>query len=182
MPPLRHEGTVWGAAFNRDESRILTWSDDSTARLWDAATGREVMAPLRHEGLVWGAAFNRDESRILTWSDDNTARLWDAATGQEVVPPLHHAGPVWGAAFNRDESRIITWSADNTARLWDISRLPRGNLIQIACGMLPDRDKPDTPKVEYPDTSALKDLYGIAITEPICGPDTPALVWTELVD
>ena len=38
-----------GAAFNGDESRILTWSEDGTARLWDAATGKEVVAPLRHE-------------------------------------------------------------------------------------------------------------------------------------
>ena len=53
VPPLRHEGAVWGAAFNRDESRILTWSEDNTARLWDAATGQEVVAPLRHEGAVW---------------------------------------------------------------------------------------------------------------------------------
>ena len=82
-----------GAAFNGDESRILTWSADNTARLWDAATGQEVVAPLRHEGLVWGAAFNGDESRILTWSADNTARLWDAATGQEVVAAAAPRGP-----------------------------------------------------------------------------------------
>ena len=79
-----------GAAFNGDESRILTWSDDNTARLWDVATGKEVVAPLRHEDGVRGAAFNGDESRILTWSADNTARLWDAATGKEVVAPLRH--------------------------------------------------------------------------------------------
>ena len=48
-----------GAVFNRDESRILTWSEDKTARLWDAATGQEVVPPLRHEGSVSGAAFNR---------------------------------------------------------------------------------------------------------------------------
>ena len=87
---------MWGAVFNRDESRILTWSEDNTARLWDAATGQEVVAPLRHEDEVWGAAFNGDESRILTWSWDNTARLWDAATGQEVVAPLRHEGTVCG--------------------------------------------------------------------------------------
>ena len=93
-----------------------------------------------------GAAFNGDESRILTWSEDDTARLWDAATGQEVVAPLRHEGAVRGAAFNGDASRILTWSEDNTARLWDISRLPRGNLIQIACGMLPDTDTIRTRK------------------------------------
>jgi hypothetical protein len=37
--------------------------------------------------------------------------------------------------------------------------------------MLPDHD-----------TSELEKRYGIAITEPICGPDTPAPVYTELVD
>jgi WD40 repeat protein len=49
LPPLRHEATMWGAAFSDDESRILTWSEDGTARRWDAATGQEVLPPLRHE-------------------------------------------------------------------------------------------------------------------------------------
>ena len=49
IPALRHEQAVLGAAFSRDESRILTWSEDGTARLWDAATGKEVVAALRHD-------------------------------------------------------------------------------------------------------------------------------------
>ena len=32
------------------------------------------------------------------------------------------------------------------------------------------------------DTTELGKVYGIAIAEPICGPDTPAPIWTELVD
>ena len=122
IPPLRHGGPVLGAVFSHDATRILTWSADSTARLWDAATGQEVVAPLRHEGWVLGAAFNGDASRILSWSSDNTARLWDAATGQQVVAPLRHEaslGGVSGATFNGDESRILSWSDDRTARLWD---------------------------------------------------------------
>jgi len=31
---LQHQGSVWGAQFSRDESRILTWSSDNTARVW----------------------------------------------------------------------------------------------------------------------------------------------------
>ena len=59
VAPLRHEGGVRGAAFNGDESRILTWSDDGTARLWDAATGQEVVAPLRHEDCGVGRRLQR---------------------------------------------------------------------------------------------------------------------------
>ena len=35
---LTHDGPVWGAAWNGDGSRILTWSSDGTARVWG---GRE---------------------------------------------------------------------------------------------------------------------------------------------
>jgi WD40 repeat protein len=39
-PPLQHEDSsfgVWGAQFSRDASRVLTWSEDGSARLWDSA-------------------------------------------------------------------------------------------------------------------------------------------------
>jgi WD40 repeat protein len=37
-----HEGSVFSAAFSPDGSRIVTASDDDTARIWDAATGKEI--------------------------------------------------------------------------------------------------------------------------------------------
>ena len=111
-----------GAQFSRDESRILTWSDDKTARLWDARTGQAIGPALEHQGVVRGAQFSRDESRILTWSDDNTVRLWDARTGQAIGPAMQHQDLFNGAQFSRDESRILTWSDDRTARLWERGR------------------------------------------------------------
>jgi WD40 repeat protein len=68
---------VSGAVFSKDERRILTWSEDNTARLWDAATGARIGPPLTHNSAVSGAVFSKDEHRILTWGLDNTARLWD---------------------------------------------------------------------------------------------------------
>ena len=51
---MRHEGGVRGAAFSRDESRILSWGADNTVRLWDVSTGRELVPAMRHEGGVGG--------------------------------------------------------------------------------------------------------------------------------
>ena len=76
-PPLKHDGKIIGAAWNADESLVLTWSADSTARLWRARDGTPVGPPFRHEDDVLGAAWNHDESRLLTWSDDQTAREWN---------------------------------------------------------------------------------------------------------
>jgi len=112
-----HTEPVTGAVFSTDETHVLTWSADKTARLWDAKSGDEL-AILRHEDQVTGAAFSTDETRVLTWSQDRTARLWDAKSGDELAT-LRHEGRVSGAVFSTDETRVLTWSQDATARLWD---------------------------------------------------------------
>ena len=37
-----HEGLVTGAAFSADGNRVVTASYDSTARVWEAATGKQI--------------------------------------------------------------------------------------------------------------------------------------------
>jgi hypothetical protein len=80
-----HEDNVWSAAFSPDGSRIVTASDDKTARIWDVATGQEIAALRGHQDGVASAAFSLDGSRIVTASHDKTARIWDVATATEIV-------------------------------------------------------------------------------------------------
>ena len=37
MAEMKHDGSVYGARFNRDETFILSWSWDKTVRLWNIA-------------------------------------------------------------------------------------------------------------------------------------------------
>jgi WD40 repeat protein len=119
-----HSGWVSFATFSPDGSRVVTASDDRTARLWDGRTG-EVLATLAgHPGAVVSAAFSPDGLRIVTASKNGDAahgdaRLWDGRTGEPLGTLAGHTWGVEGAAFSPDGSHIITEGADGTARLWD---------------------------------------------------------------
>jgi WD40 repeat protein len=68
---------VQSAAFSPDGSRIVTASWDKTARIWDAASAKEIAVLRGHDDTVRSAAFSSDGSRIVTASSE-TARIWDA--------------------------------------------------------------------------------------------------------
>ena len=114
-----HTSAVHSAAFSADGTRIVTASYDKTARVWDAATGKETARLEGHTGRVTSAAFSADGTRIVTASYDKTARVWDAATGKDTARLEGHTGTVTSAAFSADGTRIVTASYDNTARVWD---------------------------------------------------------------
>jgi dipeptidyl aminopeptidase/acylaminoacyl peptidase len=76
---MKHENIVSSAQFSPDGQRVVTASEDKTARLWDAASGNAIGEPMKHESGVWSAQFSRDGQRVVTASFDKTARLWDAA-------------------------------------------------------------------------------------------------------
>ncbi|HEV3193111.1 MAG TPA: hypothetical protein VGY54_21535, partial [Polyangiaceae bacterium] len=98
------------AAFSPEGSRIVTASLDKTARIWDAATAKEIAVLRGHDDIVHSAAFSPDGSRIVAtsgWYDE--AWIWDTATAKEIVVLRGHDGPV-SAAFSPDGSRIVTAS------------------------------------------------------------------------
>ena len=117
--PMLHEAKVNSAQFSHDGRFVVTASSDSTARVWDARTGKPVSQSMQHASAVNSAQFSPDGSFVVTASGDKTARVWDAQTGKPVFQPMVHQSPVFSAQFSPDSRFVVTASSDR-ARVWDV--------------------------------------------------------------
>jgi WD40 repeat protein len=113
-----HTETISMVSFSPDGRRILTSAADKTARIWDAATGQQLMV-LAHKERVSHAAYSPDGKRLITTSADKTARIWDPASGQQLLVLSGHNEQVEEAQFSPDGRRVVTAGYDRTARIWD---------------------------------------------------------------
>ncbi len=116
-----HKGFVAHAAFSPEGQRVVTISDDNTAKLWEAASGKLLATLAGHEGRVNHAAFSPDGQRVVTASNDNTAKLWEVTSDQLLATLAGHKSYVTHAAFSPDGQRVVTASDDNTAKLWEVA-------------------------------------------------------------
>jgi WD40 repeat protein len=103
-----HLGRVGSAMFSPDGKRIVTASDDGTARIWDAHTGTTLLFLRGQDSEVHSAAFAPDGNRVLTATMNMVPRVWDARTGATLLKLNTH---VQSAAFSADGSRIVTTTA-----------------------------------------------------------------------
>ena len=78
----------------RRADRIVSGGEDSTVRLWDAASGAELKVLRGHEEWVRAAAFSPAGDRIGSGADDGMVRVWDAASGEELLVLRGHGGGV----------------------------------------------------------------------------------------
>jgi WD40 repeat protein len=120
-------------AVSHDGTLALTaHSEERIVRLWDLATGREILLPAteggrrpaafldfnQRGGLVWGAVFSPDDNSVLTVGGSD-ARLWNRETAEERITFSPH-GIVAAASFSPDGKRIVTGSWDFSAKVWNV--------------------------------------------------------------
>lgn len=115
-----HTGDVHTAAFSPDAKLVVTASEDKTAKVWDASSGRELVS-LVHPVPVRSAAFSPNGRYVVTASADLLARVWETSSGKLVNTLQGHRASVRSAAFSPDGKYIVTTSFDNTARVWAAS-------------------------------------------------------------
>jgi WD40 repeat protein len=112
----RKKHTVNGIDFSLDSKYLVTASNDTTARIWEAATGKEVRVFRDHRKAVNSAEFSPDGSLVVTAGDDAKIRVWEAATGLGVT---EYRGTKDGWAWlSPDGKNIVLEIASDAKRVY----------------------------------------------------------------
>ncbi|GAA4263753.1 hypothetical protein GCM10022255_111160 [Dactylosporangium darangshiense] len=115
-------------AFHPHADVLAAASGDSTVRVWDLATGRELHRLTKAVFTkVTAVAFDVAGTRLAIGYQYLDTEVWDLATGRQLNQ-LAYEGSVEGLAFHPDGTRLAT-GGDRITRVWDLSK-HEGTVVQ----------------------------------------------------
>jgi WD40 repeat protein/tRNA A-37 threonylcarbamoyl transferase component Bud32 len=170
-----HGDDAYAVNFSPAGRRVVTAFGnypDCTARVWDTASGKELVVLKGHAAPVVWADFSPDGKLVVTASLDQTARLWEPDTGKEAHVLKGHTCSVVSARFSPDGTRLVTIGDGNAitfipggfrstsssetaekmaARVWDVAtgkelvalRWPKGTSAFVRTAMF----SPDSKRI-----------------------------------
>jgi WD40 repeat protein len=158
---LRHAGSAIIVAWAPDGKTLASGGNDHVARLWDAATGKEIRHFTGTKGTVDTLCFSTDGKTLVTSGTDRIIRLWDVGTGKELSQLTGHTANVLCVCLAPDGKTLASKGRDGTMRLWDVSA--RKEVRQF-------RTAPDTGTSNIVFTPAGKGVISVA-------PDSAVTHW-----
>lgn len=103
-----HTEMVLSARLSPDGKRVVTASQDKTARVSDAKTGKLVCQLKGNEGPVASAEFNAEGTRVATGTYHGEVRVWDAKTGEELVELMGMSTSNNPTVFSADGKFVVS--------------------------------------------------------------------------
>ena len=113
-----HQSTVYSVALSADGTTLVSGGGDSTIKVWDLASGREVRSLAGHKSYVENVALSADGKTVVSGSTDCTIKVWDLSSGRELRTLTGHRGSVACVALSGDGKTLVSGSEDPTCNVW----------------------------------------------------------------
>jgi len=97
--------------------KVVTGSEDATAKVWDINNGQLLHTLDGHTDVIISVATAGD--KVVTGSRDTTAKIWDINTGH-LLDTLEHAWCVNAVAITGD---IMATGSGNTLTVWNLKMM-----------------------------------------------------------
>ncbi|MCY6490851.1 AAA-like domain-containing protein [Leptolyngbya sp. GGD] len=125
-----HANGILELNFSPNGQIIASASEDGTAKLWEAQTGK-LIRTLEHADRLWSVHFSSDGKLLASASRDGIVKLWNVETGELVKTVKTEQDNVRSVRFSPDGQMLATSSSDKLIKLWRVSD---GQLLRSLSG------------------------------------------------
>jgi len=170
--PLKPFGAISSARLDERGERVVTASNDRTARIWNAKTGAMMFQPIVHPAEVRWAGFG-NSGTLVTLLSDVTGRVWDVHPGAASPARLKSDNAIVAAQFSRDGQRVLALSQEpmgkTTASVWTaMGKLQSASASYESTEGLPEFSPDGTRLVTRSEKGA--QLWDVASGKPVGSP------------
>lgn len=137
--------TIYGASYSSDGKLVSFGCADNSARIIEAATGKQLVRIDHHQDWVFGTAMTQDGKHVVTASRDRTVKICETATGA-FIGNLTTLDPTQPSSNHRNllrrpgKDECLTGGEDGVPKLYQVqaSGGAGGSLLR-RYGKLPGR-------------------------------------------
>ena len=114
-------------AIDSSGTRLATGADDGTVRIWDLATGGELMVLGAGAGAIDGVAFLPGDQRLVATGTDRMLRRYDVSPeGPGEVLAAHTGDAIFGIDISPDGTELVSLAFGGEfdpagVTIWDIA-------------------------------------------------------------
>jgi WD40 repeat protein len=109
---------IFALAWSPDGEQLGIGRDESTARIYDAASGEEIVALTGHGGAIRSIMWHPTDTRLATGSVDGTAKVWDTLQNRAVVT-FDLGAVVRQVAWSPDGGSLAAAAESGTIHVWN---------------------------------------------------------------
>src|SRR5262249_42513962 len=102
---------------------LVSASDDQSAQVWEAITGKQLHSYGGHKGPLLTVAWSPDGKYIASAGEDKTVQVWDATTKELITKYEDHSDKVHCVAWSPDGHYLASGGKDCKLRIKDFDKV-----------------------------------------------------------